>query len=260
MKKFFPVAVSVLLLSTSAGADFSMDKLNEKIRTITQESKAKLVEGKERVTDMLEREERERYEYWGLSKEEWDAYKKAMDKEWKYQNPNLDPLTALGVSTNDPALQKRYARMLVEKEYERVGRELAFQRAYDEAFLELHPNEPNFDLSLIEDGKAKIKAGERVLYFARADCVTNECLSDFKRLFEAVWTSDKTGLDIYFVGAKNDQEIQAWAKAVNLPPEDVKNKKITLNYDKGYFLRYAKGQIPYAFLMDKANRLKKIPY
>jgi hypothetical protein len=49
-------------------------------------------------------------------------------------SPGIDPLTALGIEARSAEERRRYADLQVQAERRRVEKELAYQRAYDEAF------------------------------------------------------------------------------------------------------------------------------
>ena len=70
---------------------------------------------------------------WHLSIQEWDEYKTLMQGPRGVWSPNLDPVTVLGIHAETDADRKRYAELLVTIEFERVEKELLFQRAYDDA-------------------------------------------------------------------------------------------------------------------------------
>ncbi len=189
------------------------------------------------------------YSQWGLSQEDWAEFQKITQDVRQYWSPNLDPLTTLGVSTDDPVKRMKYARLLAKKEHDRVERELAFQRAYDKAFKELYPREPMFDMSKINS--APDEPVGRIHYFVR---LTNcpSCSENFKRLQKAYPNSP---IDIYFVGKATNESIRAWAKAENISVAEVNSGAITLNYDKGAWFTHAKGRMPAAFSVSHNNYL-----
>ncbi len=76
---------------------------------------------------------------WGLTDSEWQHYQQLRQGERGIWSPGLDPLTTLGVETNSDAERQRYAELLARKEHQRVEKELAFQRAYDQAWKRLYP-------------------------------------------------------------------------------------------------------------------------
>lgn len=76
---------------------------------------------------------------WGLTDSEWQRYQQLRQGERGIWSPGLDPLTTLGVEANNDAERQRFAELLARKEHQRVEKELAFQRAYDQAWKRLYP-------------------------------------------------------------------------------------------------------------------------
>ena len=78
-------------------------------------------------------------QHWGLTEQEWSRFEEIRRGPRGYWSPSLDPLTALGVEARDDAERQRYAELQVRLEAARAERELAYQRAYDEAWQRLSP-------------------------------------------------------------------------------------------------------------------------
>ncbi|QZP16385.1 TIGR03759 family integrating conjugative element protein [Avibacterium paragallinarum] len=188
---------------------------------------------------------------WGLSTEEWQRYLELQKGERGIWSPNLDPLTTLGIEAKTEEERTRYAELLARKMYERVERELAFQRAYDKAFAKLYPNELPFEV----EPHISQSAG-RVLYFTRLDNCA-KCEADVSRILSHVGNS--TPVDIYIVGG-NDNAIREWAKKHHIDPIKVKKRLITLNHDTGYWLQYAKGKMPAAFQIQQDGQWQSLVY
>ena len=70
---------------------------------------------------------------WGLRPEEWARYRQLMQGPLGIYSPNLDPLTALGIEARSDEERNRYAELQVQAESRRVGKMLAYERAYDAA-------------------------------------------------------------------------------------------------------------------------------
>lgn len=188
---------------------------------------------------------------WGLTTEEWQRYLQLQKGERGVWSPNLDPLTTLGIEAKTEAERNRYAEMLARKMYERVERELAFQRAYDKAFAKLYPNELPFEV----EPHISQSAG-RVIYFTRLDNCA-KCEIDVSRILSHVGNS--TPVDIYVVGS-NDKAIREWAKKHQIDPIKVQKRLITLNHDKGYWLQYGKGRMPAAFQIQQDGQWQSLVY
>lgn len=70
---------------------------------------------------------------WGVTPEEWQRYLTLKQQVRGVWSPGLDPLTTLGVEADTDHERQRFAELLVRQEYQRLEKELAFQRAYDAA-------------------------------------------------------------------------------------------------------------------------------
>lgn len=71
---------------------------------------------------------------WGLTNKEYERYQNLMQEPRGIWSPGLDPLTALGVEARSDEERRRFAELQVKAERQRVEKELAYQRAYDEAY------------------------------------------------------------------------------------------------------------------------------
>lgn len=144
---------------------------------------------------------------WGLTQEEWTRYQQLMKSERGIWSPGLDPLTALGVEANNAGERKRYAEMLARREYQRVEKELAFQRAYDDAWKRLYPT-----LAKLRDS-----ASGRIALLVRDNCPA--CEQQLATLLQNgapldIWLADSNG---------NDDKLRRWAQRHHIDPERVPN-------------------------------------
>lgn len=204
----------------------------------------------------------DKWSEWGLTKEDWKKYQTLKNGSRGIWTPNLDPLTTLGVEASTEQERKHYAELLARKEFERVEKEFAFQIAYSEAFSRLYPNLLPFrnttsspeKKSILETALANKNA--RILYFTQIDCLA--CQQDLTRLLQH---SGETPIDIYFVDSQNNNErILNWAIQNRIDTNKVKQRKITLNHDKGYWQQYADGKIPVAFKVDQHGQWLDLVY
>lgn len=169
---------------------------------------------------------------WGLSQEEWSRYEALKKSERGIWSPSLDPLTTLGVEATTDAERRRYADLLVEKEYLRVEKELAFQREYDAAWKRRFPNLMPVAAATMADKTT------RLAVFVREDCPA--CDARLKNLLGA-----GNPLDIWLVGSNNDDNrLQKWAIAQHINSTRVQRREITLNHDAGRWLHYGQGRMP----------------
>ena len=173
---------------------------------------------------------------WGLSASDWSRYQTLMKGERGIMSPGLDPLTALGVETDNSAERRRLAELWVKHEYQRTGKELAFQREVNAAWLRLYPETLAVNMGANAAGIAHDTQG-RLALFLKENC--SRCDA---RL--AAVLADNRPVDLYLVGIDSDDGLRAWAVKHNIPVEKVRSRQITLNHDNGLWYRYGMGQMP----------------
>lgn len=173
---------------------------------------------------------------WGLTGEEWSRYEQLRQSERGIWSPSLDPLTLLGVEATTDTERRRYADLLVEKEYQRVEKELAFQRAYDEAWKRRFPGV--MPVSSTAPLSAPEQANRRLTVFVRESCP--DCDFRLKALFLS-----QHPLDIYLVDSGGDDaRLRRWAIAQRIDITRVRQRDITLNHDGGRWLQIGQGSMP----------------
>ncbi|AGQ26917.1 TIGR03759 family integrating conjugative element protein [Mannheimia haemolytica] len=190
---------------------------------------------------------------WGLTIEEWNRYTELMKGERGMWSPNLDPLTALGIEARTAEEREKYARMLAKKYYERVSKELDFDKVYRQEFEKLYPNELPFEV----EPHISQSIG-RVIYFTRFDNC-DSCKSDLSKILS--YANSQTPLDIYIVGQNiSDNDIRKWAAENNIDPIKVSKKLIALNHDKGYWFQYSLGKMPAAYQIKQDGEWQSLVY
>ena len=173
---------------------------------------------------------------WGLSDSDWSRYQTLMEGDRGIMSPGLDPLTALGVETDNSAERRRLSELWVRHEYQRSEKELAFQREINAAWLRLYPETLAVNMGSNAAGIAHDTQGRLALF------VKENCSRCDARL--AAVLADDRPVDIYLVGGNSDEAIRTWAIRHNIPVEKVRSRQITLNHDGGLWLRYGQGQMP----------------
>lgn len=178
---------------------------------------------------------------WGLTSKEFERYQELMQGPRGIWSPGLDPLTALGIEARSDEERRRFAELQVQAERQRVEKELAYQRAFDEAYKRLFPGEKTIELSSAPVQSPTTVSGPslqgngRLAVFVKENC--QACIEKVKQLQAA-----RTPFDLYFVGSQNDDErIRRWAILAGVEPSSVKSRLITLNHDKGRWLRLGLG-------------------
>jgi integrating conjugative element protein (TIGR03759 family) len=174
----------------------------------------------------------EKAEIWGLTERDWRRYESLMEGPRGIWSPNLDPITTLGVEARSAEERRRYAELLVEVERARTERELAFQRAYDQAWQRLYPDEmpvdeftmqPRSDFHFTDDGALQARM---TVHVASQGC--ERCDSTVRELI-----AQGAQMDIFVLDSNgNDTAIRDWARRVGIPAERVQARSITLNHGK----------------------------
>jgi len=167
---------------------------------------------------------------WGLQPEEWARYRQLMQGPLGVYSPNLDPLTALGIEARTDEERRRYAELQVQAEARRVGKTLAYQRAYDAAWQRLFPGQPRVSLPGANAQGAGNTGSGRLAVFVKTDCAL--CAQRVQQLQAA-----GTAFDLYMVGSRQDDaRIRQWATQAGIDPARVRARTITLNHDAGRWL------------------------
>lgn len=181
---------------------------------------------------LLTEHEKSLAKQWMLKETDWVKYKQLMSGPRGTWSPGLDPITALGVSEIDQKERKRYAELWIKVESRRAELELAF-----EVERQLAAKKILGDKLLVkntqwiqdwEKNRAEIKT--QVLFFADIDC-KKECKEKFAQVYASAGRSSR--LDIYFINTSSASEIGKWAAYMKIPPEVVKSRAVTLNFDEG---------------------------
>lgn len=223
----------------------------------------------------------ERAKMSGLSQDEWQRYTTLLRGPRGLWTPTLDPVWTLGIHARTDDERRKYAEMAAQQEHARVTGELAFQKAYDDAFKLLFGNEPIIDMQKLEANRAAARAradkkqphqktglkkspasdiaDARALFFVslKTDCTTCDTL--LPKLLKRAERGD--GVDIYFVGAgaQDNVAIQAWAAKRAVPPEWVRNGLITLNYDQASLAPLHQQRVPQLMLRRGVDIVNATP-
>lgn len=198
-----------------------------------------------------------RWSEWGLTEQDWTRYEELKNGPQGVWSPNLDPLTMLGIEARSESERTRYAELLARKEFERNEKILAFQLAYDQAFTRLYPNILPFRVD--ENGQVSVAptSSNRIIYFTRSDC-GKKCSDDLKKLFAHAGNNP---VDIYLVDSEqSDEKIRKWAMDNQIDVAKVRSRQITLNHDKGLWLKNANGKMPIAFRIIGNNEWQRVGY
>ena len=191
---------------------------------------------------------------WGLSEQEWNRYEDLKKGARGIWSPNLDPLTTLGIEATSEAERMKYARLLARKEFERVDKELRFQRAYDAAFKELYPHVKPIQDDVSNVSNMESVPGRLLLFTQINDC--KRCDTMLSKLL-----AKDLDIDIYLIDSDaNDNKIRDWAVKHRIDVNKVRNRQITLNHHNKSFLLFNDGKIPAIFRVTPEGEWVTVPY
>lgn len=171
---------------------------------------------------------------WGLTSREFNRYQTLMQGPRGVYSPGLDPLTTLGIEARSAEERRRYAELQVQAERQRVDKELAYQRAYDEANARMFPGEKVIQISNPSAGlngsKPALQGDGRLAIFVKDDCPP--CIAKVQDL-----QAQRQAFDLYFIGSQGeDEHIRRWAILAGIEPSNVHSRQITLNHDQGRWM------------------------
>lgn len=169
-------------------------------------------------------------DYWQLTKDEWSRYESLVkNSPWAQWRNNASPLAILAHYTQDPEEKRRYARIEAELDTWRQYSVTEFQTLYDKERSIVHARYEEW-FNKRRPSLASIKPHDKLRLFVQAGDCDAHCRALINRVIKS-----QAKLDIYVLGAKNDEAIFAWAESAGVPVERVKTKEITLNHDSGVF-------------------------
>ncbi|AZF53203.1 putative exported protein [Pseudomonas sp. R4-34-07] len=165
---------------------------------------------------------------WGLRTEDWARYRQLQQGPLGMYSPNLDPLTALGIEARNDEERRRFAELQVRAESARVTKELAYQRAYDQAWKRLYPTLQWVTLTAAANSSpVRLQGNGRLALFIEDNCMA--CNLQIRKL-----QATGSEFDLYMVGSENDDaRLRQWAQRVALDPRSVRERRVTLNHDAG---------------------------
>ena len=189
---------------------------------------------------------------WNLSEQEYEYYLDLMRGPLGKWNPDLDPLLALGMFADNPQKERRYAELYAQQEFDFTERTLKFQQAYRDAFERLYANvsisdqqllSPYFQheqqKSLAQDAmhttQNYFEQGDRLMLFVPTDC--RQCVELINHLGMLLAYQNETGVDVYVLGATDDDAVRQWVRNHNIGADGFQNQDLTLNRDEGLLQR-----------------------
>tara|TARA_R110002094_G_scaffold42357_3_gene54629 strand:+ start:4454 stop:5134 length:681 start_codon:yes stop_codon:yes gene_type:complete len=167
---------------------------------------------------------------WGLSEPEFRRYQRLMAGQRGVWTPGLDPVTALGVSTESDAERRRFAELFVKTEFERTRKELAFQVAVDNAWQRLYPQIPRLlGRGQAQPGQAAIQGSRRTALILRLGSATGR-----DRLITLL-ERHPDQLDVHVVGSSgSDAALRDWVAQLPLLEQALLEGRVTLNHGEQF--------------------------
>lgn len=194
---------------------------------------------------------------WSLSADEWSRYLTLMQGRARYYAERMPPPMVLAMYARDEEERNRYAEAMVQFEYDKAGRLLAVQRAYETAMQRMHPNEKIIDFDLLRARGIRLpgeadpvsaalgdtsdglqadhtpKLGDQIVLFAAAGC-EDACGKKIRTLVERY---PYAPLEVYFIGV-DGHLLKRWLDAAKLDMNQLKNAGVTLSRDEGQATQY----------------------
>lgn len=169
---------------------------------------------------------------WLLNESDWKKYKVLMKGPRRIWSPGLDPITALGVSETNESERRRYADIWMKVETRKVELELAFEVERMAAAERLHGNKKlvKNDAWIADWSKKHREVTTKISLFIDAECI-KACSDYFMQLKASMGV--RSVLDIYFAQGATSEKAGSWAREMNIDPNVVRSRQITLNFDKG---------------------------
>lgn len=201
---------------------------------------------------------------WHLSESEWIQYLQLMNGKAGQYYAHLTPPEVLGMMANNDQDLHHFAKIYAQLEHEKIENELKFDRAFHDEAMKLYPNEPvikSFDVSRYSPSANKseqhhvFSSGDHLALFV--DLKSQSTFSQLPQLIEKLKSTQGTTLDIYLINARENQDIQRWARDNQIPIDYVLTKRITLNHGENKTPKLSQNNnYPYVLLVrDGQSRM-----
>ena len=183
---------------------------------------------------------------WGLDEDDWHKYQSLMQGEAGLYYAHLEPSWILAMYEPEASRREQYLALAVQRDRNRNRRLLEFNREFIRVRDRLFPDDAMIDEDLFQHrmavlGKPPASAGHpgRVRAWVNVfDC--SECVDRIRHLVRA-----GKPVDIFFLDARSENEIQQWARRMALPVDQVNSGRITLNFDDGSYRHFNTRTVPW---------------
>lgn len=187
----------------------------------------------------LNKEQLHEAQVWGLTEFEEKRYVFLMQNQSKtfYEGLRLTPIDILGINARTDEERNHFAKIAADIEAQKVAKNIAWNNAFHRAYLERVNGIPvvrKFDTSPYSPAAYKpvvLSAGDRLHFFiSRKDSVSTIVIS----LIKAIEQTPNTLWHITLIDG-DEQDIQLWANAHNLPHQRVEEGRIVLDIGRQAF-------------------------
>lgn len=184
---------------------------------------------------------------WGLTESEYRRYRELMTgPRGALSDPTITPIEVLGIEARSMAEREKYAELYVEMMAREADKALAFTRTVHATWARTHGDVKVLNHARInaarEDFGSRygplplgLRRPGRLMIFTQLDC--GPCRNSVSDALAKIDAGTFIGADIYFVELEQgrDAEIRKWARGLDLSPEKIRKRRITLNYDQGEY-------------------------
>jgi integrating conjugative element protein (TIGR03759 family) len=153
---------------------------------------------------------------WRLSTDEYVRFKSILGSARDYITPSLEknPVLALGLTARTEQERSYYADLWVSLQYDITVQDIKWQLAVNDAWDKAHPNAVRFaytpNTSHKLSSNQNLMSGVREqLYIRYNGC--DKCITRFKESLLKVRRQQISGIDVYFVGSVDNNQIAKWA-------------------------------------------------
>ena len=191
---------------------------------------------------------------WSLDHQDYAHYLSLMQNtpsgRW-YKN--LDPAEVLMLNAKDDQSRMKYALIVAKNTHDRGDHELAAQKAYDQAWQELYPNQPRVIIpGQTPQSFRQLHAGDALLFFTKIDDSSSN--ATLQQLFELIAHHSDVRLQIFIMGNPDSKAIEAWANQQKIPTDLYGAGVIKMQLDKGYLATLSQSALPTPVLMLNHNQ------
>ena len=255
-KKLAQYVYLLILLLTSSSASSS------DLREIWNTNIFEQFTASENTTDLLTKYskiEGTPNQYWQLTDSEWKRYLELKaNSPWSIWENNASPLAILFYYSTSMEDKRKYARIEAELDTWRQHNVAEFQTLYDRERAIVHAMYVE-SVKRTQPTLSNIRPQDKLRLFIEGGPCDARCRSVVNKV---MLTQAK--IDIYVVGAPDNDTVFSWAKSASIPVARVKTKEITLNHESGLLdavaaqLKISKPSLPALFKQATSGDLMEV--